>query len=369
MKILHLVKYYDPCKGGMESLVKLIVEGCLKVSKNLFFTIYSNSHTPTFSQIRRISNDVTIVNERTPLIFKSQPLNITYSGLKHLIMNNDVIHHHYPFPSMEFSLYRNVKHLKNKKFILTWHANVKNTRWRWVEGFYNLLIIKLLDRADKIIVTSPQLYDSSSILTKYSEKVTIIPLSFDPHYLSDKPRKFPCDRSFELLFVGKLREYKGVEYLLKAILTLDVTLKIVGNGEELNNLQNLVRDLNITNKVTFICDADDDLLSSIYKNSDLLILPSISEAEAFGLVQLEAMANGLPVINTNLESGVPFVSLNEFSGITVTPKNVNELKYAIEKIITNKNLYELFSSNALQRVKVFSREKMIESYMNLYGGV
>ena len=364
--MLQLVKYYDPCQGGMETVVKNIVEGIVDCSKDIFFTVYSNNHRRNFLRNVKENNRETIIKEITPIYLKSQPLNLRYPLLKRLIKDNDVIHHHYPFPTMEFTLLRCFKQISNKKFIITWHANIKNSRWSWIERIYNPMIEKLLDRADAIIVTSPQLFEASNILQKYKEKVLTIPLSFDPKYSSAYSKKYPSDRCFELLFVGKLRKYKGVEYLLKAIVDLEVKLKIVGNGEELHNLKSLAEELNIVNKVTFISNADDDQLAAFYKNADLFVLPSINEAEAFGVVQLEAMANALPVINTNLKSGVPFVSLNDYSGVTVEPKNEDFLRDAIKRIIHNKELYELYSVNALERVKVFSREKMAEAYKGIY---
>jgi rhamnosyl/mannosyltransferase len=228
------------------------------------------------------------------------------------------------------------------------------------------LIKKILDRADAIIVTSPQLFNESEILQKYKEKIQVIPLSFDPKYSTNKSKKFPKERKFELLFVGKLRKYKGVEFLIRAIENLDVKLNIVGNGEELEYLKSLVQSIDAVDKIKFFLDVGDKQLLDLYKKCDLFVLPSINEAEAFGVVQLEALANALPVINTNLKSGVPFVSLNGYSGVTVEPKKSDELTYAIEKIINNKELYELYSFNALERVKVFSREKMAEDYMKIY---
>jgi len=366
MRILQVVKYYDPCQGGMETVVKNIVEGVVDCSNDISFTIYSNNHRINFVKIVKEKNRETIIKEITPVYLKSQPLNLRYPLLKKLIKDNDVIHHHYPFPTMEFTLLRYFKQIADKKFIITWHANIKNSRWSWIERFYNPMIEKLLDRADSIIVTSPQLFEASKILQKYKKKVQTIPLSFDPKFSSLNSKKFPLDRDFELLFVGKLRKYKGVEYLIKAIESLNVKLKIVGNGEELQNLKALVKELHIEDKVIFVSNADDCQLAEFYKNTDLFVLPSINEAEAFGVVQLEAMANALPVINTNLKSGVPFVSLNDYSGITVEPKDVEGLRVAIEKIICNKELYELYSSNALERVKEFSRQKMSEAYKEIY---
>lgn len=366
MKILQLVKYYDPCQGGMETVVKNIVEGIIENFDDISFTIYSNNHRLNLEKKIISKNRETIIKEITPAYLKSQPLNLRYPSLKKLIKEHDVIHHHYPFPTMEFTLLRYLKKMANKKFVITWHANIKNSRWSWIEKIYNPIMEKLLDRADAIIVTSPQLFNASEILQKYKHKIHIITLSFDPKFSSVESKKYPLERPFELLFVGKLRKYKGVEYLINAIKDLDVKLKIVGNGEELQNLKEQVKALNVENKIVFIPNANDNELMEYYKKADLFILPSINEAEAFGVVQLEAMANGLPVINTNLESGVPFVSLNNYSGITVEPKDSEVLRAAIEKIIHNKELYELFSSNALERIKVFSREKMSEAYKIIY---
>jgi glycosyltransferase involved in cell wall biosynthesis len=366
MKVVQLVKYYDPCQGGMESVVKNLVEGVVDCSDDIDFTVYSNNHLKSFTRVKNKIGRITVLKEITPVFLKSQPLNLRYPTLKKLIIENDIIHHHYPFPTMEVSLLRYLKKFEDKKFIITWHANIKNSRWSWIEKFYNPIIKKLLDRADYIIVTSPQLFEASDILKSYKDKTKVIPLSFDPKYKISTGKKMPENRNFELLFVGKLRKYKGVEYLIQAIQNLPINLTVVGNGEELEILKEQVNSLGLQQQVRFVVDAPDIELSQIYQDSDLFILPSINEAEAFGVVQLEAMANGLPVINTNLDSGVPFVSLNDFSGLTVEPKCSESLKSAIEKIIQNKELYEFFSANAIERAGLFTRRKMSESYLELY---
>ena len=351
----------------METVVKNIVEGVIEISDDTNFDILSNNHEVTRAKIQITkSSRLNVIKEITPLLFRSQPLNLHYPSLKKVINESDVIHHHYPFPTMEFSLFRFLNLMRDKKFIITWHANIKNSRWSWIEKIYNPLITKLLDRADAIVVTSPQLFEASDVLKKYSDKIKVIPLSFNPKYALSKSKQFPKDKPFELLFVGKLRKYKGVEFLITAIADLNVKLTIVGSGEEYQSLLLKVKELNISEKVKFLVNASDEELASLYSSSDLFVLPSINEAEAFGVVQLEAMANGLPVINTYLKSGVPFVSLNNQTGFTVEPKNAIDLKIAIEKIISNKALYEELSSNALERVKVFTREKMSNAYYELY---
>lgn len=367
IKILHTVKYYEPSKGGMESVVKNIVEG-VSSSSDSSFTIYSNNHIGSSKKTGWDLPQIKIIKEATPFIFKSQPLNFKYQGLKQLIELNDVIHHHYPFPNMEIALLRYKELLKKKKLIITWHANIKNSRWSFIKRYYNPIIKQLLDLAEYIVVTSPQLYDSSDILFEYKSKVRVIPLSYDPAFDGEKYvlRELVTSRPQRVLFVGKLRSYKGLSYLIEAIAPLSVDLTIVGDGEEEQNLKKQVSALNLMSRVKFLKNVTNSELLSIYQESDLFVLPSINEAEAFGVVQLEAMAIGLPVINTQLHSGVPFVSLNDVSGITVPPKDAIALRDAIMSILGNKERYQRFSENSYQRSLLFSRAKLSESYLNLY---
>lgn len=366
MKIIHLVKYYEPCKGGMESVVKSIVSSINRISSFTHFFVYSNAYNKEQQNYKTIQPRIKTLAVSSPFFIKSQPINFFFPGLRQLLRDNDVVHHHYPFPTMEFVLVRYLKLLKGKKFIITWHANIKNSRWSWIEYLYNPLISILLKRADSIVVTSPQLFEASTILQKYADKIEIVPLSFDDTFKANISRSYPTGRVFNLLFVGKLRKYKGVEYLIEAIKELPVKLFIVGNGEEYQSLLQKANYLDLNDKIVFEPNADDNALLNFYKNCDLFILPSVNEAEAFGVVQLEAMANGLPVINTLLKSGVPHVSLNNETGITVLPKDSNAIKNAIINIIRNKERYELFSKNALERVKIFSEDTMATSYLNIY---
>ena len=368
MKVLQTIKYYEPSKGGMESVAKNIVDGVIASTTDFQFTIYANSHKPLFKRTDVLKGRVQSIKEFTPFIIKSQPLSLSYPILSNLISDADIVHHHYPFPNMEIALLKNKQLLKNKKFIITWHANINNSRWSWISKFYNPIIQQLLDLATYIVVTSPQLADSSEILPFYKDKVRVIPLSFDPAISMSHlaPRLFPDERRFKLLFVGKLRAYKGLSYLLDAVQGLEVDLTIVGNGEDRDTLIKKTKLLNMDERVSFKMDLSDKEVSEIYQNSDLFILPSINEAEAFGVVQLEAMANGLPVINTNLASGVPFVSLNGVTGLTVEPRSTEKLRAAIQKLIGDRDLYEKFSRNAIARSKEFGRDQMTLSYLKLY---
>lgn len=363
MKILQTIKYFEPSKGGMESVAKNLVFGIKKKNPNDVITVACNNHEKNDKTIIENLLGVTILRFKT-YFYKSQPISLLFKGLGKEIRNSEVINHHYPFPTMELALLKNIKTLEQKNFVITWHANIENSRWSWIGKFYNPMINRLLDAASKVVVTSPQLFEYSQILQQYKDKVEVIPLSFEPHNEIVFPKNL--SGKLKILFVGKLREYKGLKYLIEAVKNLDVTINIVGNGEQEEELKNLIDLTNQQEKIKLHTNVSDLELRSYYKNADVFVLPSINEAEAFGVVQLEALSYALPVINTNLKSGVPFVSLNNITGFTVTPASSEELKQAIEKLILSPELYNTFSRNALERSKEFTNEKMVEKYLNVY---
>lgn len=346
-------------------MAKTLIDGAIKQYRDINFTVYCNSHQTTFKTIFERKFQLHIVREATPFLFKSQPVNLFYKNLRKLILENDVIHHHYPFPTMERALVNNLDLLKQKKLIITWHANIQNSRWSWIESIYNPMTVKLLTAADKIVVTSPQLLADSKILQDYKDKVKIIPLAFDSKFAVNEP-KVIRGTGRKILFVGKLRDYKGVDYLIRAMQDVDAVLDIVGNGEKEKKLKQLVADLNLNSKIKFWNNASDEDLNLFYQNASVFVLPSINEAEAFGIVQLEAMGSATPVINTHLKSGVPYVSLDGVTGFTVPPRSPHALATAINRILEDADLYQQFSRNAIARAMEFSEKTMVSKYYEVY---
>ena len=365
MKILQTLKFSAPSKGGTESFIENLANTL--IHKNVSIEIYSCNERPSFKNITNVKGRVTTFKQATFLFFKSQPLNILFSSLRRKIKSADVVHHNYPFPTLELKLLLNKRLLKNKRFIITWHANIKNSRWYMIEKYYDSMINRLLVYCDYIVVTSPSIYNASPILKNYKDKIKVIPLCCDPiFYQGSLPKKFPIHRSFKLLFVGKMRHYKGIHYLLEAISGLNLHLTLVGQNVNNFDYDHLIKENGLENNVTFLNVVSDLELVNIYKSHDLFILPSINESEAFGIVQIEAMASGLPVINTQIDSGVPYVSLNKFTGLTVPPMSSEEIRNAISLIMNDKEMYESFSINCIERSKDFDITKLSNSYYELF---
>ena len=170
-----------------------------------------------------------------------------------------------------------------------------------------------------------------------------------------------------VLFVGRLSYYNGVEYLIEAMQSVNAKLLIDGDGKSREKLENMTVSLGLEERVKFLGKVSNELLKYCYQICDVFVLPSVEPTEAFGLVQLEAMAYGKPVINTLLPTGVPFVSIDGKTGLTVVPKNSKALADAINKLLSDDELRKKFGIQARNRVvENFTVDKMNEKILKVY---
>jgi glycosyltransferase involved in cell wall biosynthesis len=364
MKVLNIVKYYHPSVGGMETYVRQLCSGMRK--NGIEANAIAIDNIQGMKTKWEIIDTVPVRRVSCKLRLFSQPISLSFGReMRDLISATDIIHLNCPFPNAE--IFNNI--FTSKPLVVTWHADPVKTRWRKIFPLFRPFLIRILDMAQKIILTGPILLEHSPTLQPYQDKCDVIPLAYShtkQNSLVPSVKKLNMTK-LTILFVGKLRKYKGVEYLIRAIHDLpNVGLRIVGSGEELNNLKQLTKKLRIDSRVTFLGYVPNEHLAIEYKNADFFVLPSIDGSEAFGIVQAEAMSYGLPVINTDLPSSVPFVSLNGVTGITIPPSNPVALASAIKKLCDEPVFYEKCSRNALQRAKLFTEENMIEKYTEVY---
>jgi len=353
MKVLNIAKYYYPSVGGMETYVRQLCSGMLNNIPRMKTGWETIDNVP----VRRVACQFRLF---------SQPISLSFGHeMKCLISEADIVHLHSPFPNAEIF----TNSFTSKPLVVTWCADPVNTRWRIIFPLFRPALIRILEVAKKIILIGSNLLEHSPTLAPYQHKCDVISLA----YSNTKENSFiPTVKKLHMakptiLFVGKLRKYKGVEYLIRALHYLpDVLLRVVGNGEEGQKLRNIAGKLGIDSRITFLENVSNENLTSEYKKADLFVLPSVDASEAFGIVQAEAMSYGLPVINTNLPSSVPFVSLDEVTGITVPPRDPIALAAAIKRLCNEPIFYEKCSRNALQRAKFFCEETMIEKYANIY---
>jgi rhamnosyl/mannosyltransferase len=259
--------------------------------------------------------------------------------------------------------------------VVTFHAEPgASSRWKHLRPIYTPVLRSLLHRADRITATAPANISHTDLLQDFEHKTEVIPLAtefpVDPPPDVERERRqqklLGEDEKPVILFVGRLVYCKGLRYLLRAMQHVEAHLLVVGKGKMLEDLQAKTHSLEISGKVRFEGYVPEEHLGDYYRAADLFVLPSIAPTEAFGIVQLEAMAHGLPVINTDLPTGVPFVSQDEKTGLTVPPKDPDALAAALNQLIDDKEYRHRLGRNAAKRATAFTKEKMVDQYETLY---
>lgn len=366
MRILHLSKYYHPFRGGIEKVIKELSEASIALGHEV--TVICSSQD--YSRHEETINGVHVI--RWPRLFSlfSQPVTPTvFTELKNFVDNYDVIQLHTPNPLMEFAL---LKLELKKPLIVTYHCEV--LRKTPLNGFYEKVAQDVLKRAETVVVATQEHVKYSKFLNAVSEKCVTIPFGIQERWsrrslemndrLKDIKSKYP--RYF--LFIGRMVTYKGVNILLEAMKSVDAQLLLIGKGPRLKQWKNLKEDFKLENRVTFLdqVEADLDFAAYIY-GADALVLPSINEAEAFGLVLLEAMSCGKPVITTDLKSGVRFVNQSGVTGLSVPPGDARALAQAMNTMHTNNDLRIQMGENARKHFEAhFTLDQFVNSYMRLY---
>lgn len=365
MKILQISKLYYPWIGGMEKIVQNVAEGLRHRVDMKVLTCQSKGR----SAVKRI-NDVEIVKASSLGIFFSMPVSFSFPFyLKELSRDRDILLFHMPFPLADIAY--QWSRIKGKKIVIWWHSDI--VKQKILFYFYRPFLISFLKKADKIIVATPRHIDSSEILKNFRSRCAVIPYAVDPqtYILSaaivEKVHEIKSMYGSEIvLFVGRLIYYKGVEYLIRAMKSVEASLVVIGDGPLRESLLSLAKGMGIAHKVHFLGNGLSDAeMVAYYHACDVFVLPSVEITEGFGIVQLEAMACGKPVVNTNLPTGVPCVSLDNETGYTVPVRDPEALSQAINKILLNDETKQKFGANALKRVSdEFTMDRMMDRVFN-----
>lgn len=358
MKILQVNKFYYPWIGGIEKIVQQIAEGLNKKDGLEIDVLVCNDKN---KRIVETINEVKVFKAKTLKVIFGMPVSFDFICFyRKMKKKYDLIFLHYPFP-LGFVAYCFFS--KNKKLFIWYHSDI--VRQKLLEIFFRPFHLYALKKAKKIFVSNPNLIESSDYLRKFKEKCIVVPFGIDLNYFKEsedvKNKAKEIKDNFGsplILSVGRLSYYKGFEYLIKAGKDIEAKIIIIGEGKLKTKLTKIIRNLGLGNKVFIIPPVKD--LRPYYLACDVFVLPSIYKSEAFGIVILEAMVFGKPVISTELGTGTSWVNINNKTGFVVEPKNVNELFNKINLLLENKEIYKQFSLNAIERVKNFSIEKFLQ---------
>ncbi len=377
MDVLQVSQFYPPHTGGIERVVQQLSEGLVGRGHDVSVL----SAVPRGTGQRGCRNGVRVHRAGSLGKLLSVPVAPTLPyHVRRLVRTHDVVHYHLPHPLAA------VSHLavapRDATVVVTYHSDI--VRQATVARAYRPFLERFLDRADRILATSPALVEHSQVLPRYEDKCEVVPLAVDldeypdPDERSDSDEGGPASATSSptldmaddepvLLFAGRLIYYKGLEYLLEAMADVDATLLIAGDGDRRETLEARAESYGVAETVQFLGYVSDERLHHLYDQADLFVLPSSAPSEAFGIVQLEAMAHGTPVVNTDLPSGVPWVSEHDKTGLTVPPHDSAALADAINELLSDADRRRRYGRNARLRVENrFSERRFLDDTEVLY---
>jgi len=366
--IVHFGKYYFPDAGGIESVTISLAKGAAALGHAV--TVVCFEKTPAKHQ--EIIDGVQVIRAPTAKLIASQPLGIKYftKCLKEA-QKADVVHLH--APNMLGALC-SLFIPKRSRLFVHWHSDVIN------KGLLGKILqpleSALLRRADCIVATSQVYADASITLAPFRDKVTVVPIGVPdakhngtdsqvPAFLEDRIKGKKI-----ILAVGRLVPYKGFDVLIDASshLPADTVVVIVGGGPLQENLQQAIENAPGKDRVVLAGRLTDAALHALFERATLYCLPSTYRAEAFGVVLLEAMAYGIPVVATDIPgSGVPWVNQHGTSGLNVPVGNPLALAEACNQILASVELRKKLSEGARRRfLAEFTEEVSVKRMMTTY---
>ena len=363
MRILQLGKYYFPYMGGIETHLKDL---CQSLRESTTVEVLVCNDSSRFSREIVAGIDVTRVSSLGRLASTEISPGLVTELSKR---SYDILHMHTPNP-MAMAAYMVARKPKDHRLVVTHHSDT--VRQVYLRKAFEPVFEQVMGRADAVVASSHRYLETSRELSRYREKTVVVPYGIDTRpFVNPDPAEVQKLRALFgprlILAVGRLIYYKGFDVLIKAMTDVDATALVVGSGPLRKELEELARRHGLTNRIRFLGDIHNDRLASYYAAADVFVLPSVARSEAFGIVQIEAMAAGLPVVNTELDSGVPEVSLNELTGFTVPPRDPSALAAALNRLLSDASLRESLGREGQRRAeKEFSVEIMSQRMSGLY---
>jgi glycosyltransferase involved in cell wall biosynthesis len=345
--VLHVGKYYPPAPGGMERVVQLLCEGEQPLENRV---LVANTSART---VREVWQGVPVTRVASIGSIGSVGVCPTFP-LELLRARRDITVIHEPNP---LAIASHCIAAQRGPLVVWFHSEVLRPRWKY-RLMYRPLLRRALGLAARIVVSSPNLVEHAAELRDFRAKCVVIPFGIETTSLkrtaavdervSEIVRRHPGPRIF---FLGRLVPYKGVEVLLRAMEDLRGTALIAGDGPLRGSLEAQGRLSGLADKVRFLGHlSHEDVVAHLHA-CDVFVLPSVTRAETFGVVQLEAMACGKPVVSTNLPTGVPWVNRHGETGLVVEPGDAAALAAALKAITTDAPLRERLGVTAKLRVE------------------
>jgi glycosyltransferase involved in cell wall biosynthesis len=366
MRILHVGKYYYPSHGGIETVLRMTAEGLVAAGHQVTVLCFS----PDRTERRETIGGVEVIRAPTYGTLLSQPVCPRFRRmLARSTAGADVVHVHSPNPLAELAAMRLPT---GTRLMCTYHADV--TRQRLILPAYRPVIRRFLDRCSRIVVATGKHIEYSSIVRPMAEKCAVIPFGLDPARFEPTPPVANKIAEMEkrhgefILFVGRLVSYKGLSVLVEAMRGIPNQLVIIGDGPLAGALSDQVRDLGLQDRIHLrgIVHDENELLA-YYHACKLFVLPSLTPAEAFGVVLTEAMACSKPLVTSRLNSGVVHVNQDNVNGLHADPGSAGSLRSALTRVLGDRELADRLGNTGRRRFEAeFTVDSMVQGHLELY---
>jgi glycosyltransferase involved in cell wall biosynthesis len=370
MKILQFGRFYRREFGGIERHVELLMQGLSATVEVDNVAAYPDGGREVLHV-----NGGRVFTAPSYGIIASIPIAPQYPLLVRDLCREgqyDILHLHFPDPFSQFVV--QAAHA-TAKIVVTWHSDI--VRQRALLKLYRPFVDRFLRRADAIVAATPAHFSTSEQIPRDIDKhrLHVIPYGMQAaRYGATPDNQAKAARVRERYGAGKLVftvgrhvYYKGFEYLIRAMQQVDGTLLLGGSGPLQQELSRLVRALGLTQKVILVGRIPDEELPAYYLACDVFCMPSVERSEAFGLVQLEAMAAGRPVVCCQLGNGVNYVNRDGETGLAVPPRDVAALASALNALLRDDGLRARMGLAGQARVQdEFTVAKMAQRHLDLY---
>jgi len=373
VKVLHLGKFET--QGGIERHVKTLGRGLAATGEVEIVNLVSSDSPRSHEHTEYGYRTVAVPCHGTVASVAISPSLPLVARRLHREHRFDVVHLHFPDPLghlTALALPRSVRR------VISWHSDI--VRQRKALALYGPVLRHFVRGVDGLIGASPQhLVVSAQIPPARAGQVRrVVPYGFDPGQLTWSERA--TARKSELLAraagrpivftVGRHVHYKGFDVLLRAMADIDALLIIGGTGPLTADLKRQAAASGLQDRVLFAGYVPDEELVAFYDACDVFTMPSTNRGEAFGLVQLEAMHLGKPVVSTRLGTGVEFVNVEGETGLLVPPGDVSALRGAIQRLLADPELRRRLGDAGRARVaSTFSVAQMVQGTLDVYRSV
>ncbi|MBQ0941882.1 glycosyltransferase [Ideonella sp. 4Y16] len=365
-RVVHWAKFYPPEMGGMESVAVSLARGAAQAGWQVEVVCFAKVHLPSGPD----GQGVQVWRAPVRWAPASQPLSLRYLWQAwRRGRQADVVHLH--VPNMLAALAA-LALPRRTRVLVHWHSDVVG------KGLLGRVLAPLeralLRRADRVVATSQAYADGSPSLRGIGHRLRVVPIGV-PEPAVEAGALDPAVQAWLgprrlVLAVGRLVPYKGFATLMDAAAALpsDAAVVIVGGGPLHDELSQRIAAAGLGQRVLLAGRQGDAELAALLRRAALFCLPSVERSEAFGVVLVEAMTHGLPIVATRIPgSGVPWVNADGESGLNVPPGDAQALAQACTRLLTDEPLRAALAQGARRRYEaVFTEAASVQAMLAVY---